>query len=329
MKNLLTAIIALLFVACAKPVHHLPILKTDKILDLSGSSIETKIRYLGCGGLLMTNGESQILTDPFFSNPSILRAGLGKIRSDRSLIDRHLPNVSNVKSILITHSHYDHLLDVPYIYLNKMDTSTTRIFGSETTKNIMSAVVSNTDQLIDIGTKVDQWIWLEKDKVRVMPIRAEHAPHFYGVHLYKGKIQSPLKKIPSKARKWKEGTVFTYLIDFIQEGKIGMRLFIQPSSCNPRAGFPPMSELKDRQVDVALLGSASYQYVHNYPNEIVKELNPKSIIVVHWEDFFRKYEKKQKGVRFTSLKKFVRNLKKDFPDIPFLIPEHGVTITVQ
>jgi mRNA degradation ribonuclease J1/J2 len=68
------------------------------------------------GGLLFRRGNDAIMTAPFYSNPNIFRVGLRRpIHSDTNLVERLLPDVSDVRAILVGHAHYDHLMDVPYI----------------------------------------------------------------------------------------------------------------------------------------------------------------------------------------------------------------------
>ena len=98
------------------------------------------------------------------------------------------------------------------------------------------------------------------------------------------------------------------------KGKPELRLFVQSSSCKFPYGLPPKKVLDEKSIDVAFLGVASAQNVKAYPQEILKQLSPKKIVLIHWEDFFMNlYRKKiQMSVRATNMRKFMRHLKQEY-----------------
>lgn len=72
---------------------------------------EPKITYLGVGGWLLNWHGNGLLLAPSFSNPNVPIF----VRANAQRIADYLPDVKNVKVLLIGHAHYDHLLDVPVI----------------------------------------------------------------------------------------------------------------------------------------------------------------------------------------------------------------------
>ncbi|WP_139353131.1 MULTISPECIES: hypothetical protein [Pseudomonas] len=72
---------------------------------------EPKITYLGVGGWLLNWHGNGLLLAPSFSNPNVPIF----VRANEQRIADYLPDVKNVKVLLIGHAHYDHLLDVPVI----------------------------------------------------------------------------------------------------------------------------------------------------------------------------------------------------------------------
>jgi hypothetical protein len=97
-----------------------------------------------------------------------------------------------------------------------------------------------------------------------------------------------------------------------KDDKIELRIFVQSSSCNPMSGIPP-NTLPEHPVDIAFLGVASYQESPDYPMVLLDSLNPKKVVWIHWEDFFRNYKRKPKTVRATKVPAFFR--KKEVSDI--------------
>ncbi len=70
------------------------------------------VRWLGVAGLEFTLGDHTLLIDPFLSRPPLRNVFMGRVYSDIQLIKEKIKKADH---ILITHAHYDHLLDVPAI----------------------------------------------------------------------------------------------------------------------------------------------------------------------------------------------------------------------
>ncbi len=75
-----------------------------------------RVRFLGVGGFQLTVGDDELLTAPLFTNPSMLDVTLGVVKTDPVRVDTFLGDVSRSKAILSGHAHYDHLMDVPYVW---------------------------------------------------------------------------------------------------------------------------------------------------------------------------------------------------------------------
>ena len=84
--------------------------------------------------LLFSDGETQWMTDGWFSRPGPLRILLGKIGPDLQAIDRGLAanEVLELDAVLPLHSHYDHAMDAPEVAKR----TGALLLGSESTANI-------------------------------------------------------------------------------------------------------------------------------------------------------------------------------------------------
>ena len=164
-----------------------------------------------------------------------------------------------------------------------------------------------------------------------MAIESEHAPHFMGIKLYKGKYDSPLDKLPTRAGSWREGQTLAYLIDFMSgEGRaVEFRIHYQDATSNPPHGFPPSFSHPDdqRRVDLAIVCVAGYNQVKHYPESIIQELNPRYVILSHWENFFGHLPEDPEDLRtvpMTNTQRFLDRLKSVFPnDDRVLMPAPG------
>lgn len=71
-----------------------------------------EFRWLGTGGIEISSAGITLLIDPFFTRPSKLQVLFSRLSPKQDRISRHLERWG---PILITHAHYDHLMDVPLI----------------------------------------------------------------------------------------------------------------------------------------------------------------------------------------------------------------------
>ncbi len=73
------------------------------------------VRFFGVSTLLFDNGQEQILIDGFFSRPSLWHVLSSKVSSDSRLLQKIIQEeqLDRTQAILVTHSHYDHALDIP------------------------------------------------------------------------------------------------------------------------------------------------------------------------------------------------------------------------
>ncbi|MBN4081046.1 MBL fold metallo-hydrolase [Caldithrix abyssi] len=76
-----------------------------------------RIRWLGTFGFEISDDETTLLIDPFISRQKPM-ALLKPLEIDTVSVQHYLLNpmdASKLAAILVTHSHYDHIEDVPYI----------------------------------------------------------------------------------------------------------------------------------------------------------------------------------------------------------------------
>lgn len=70
-------------------------------------------RWLGVAGLELVAQGYTLLIDPFFTRPGKAAVLTGaRVRSNTALAERYAPRAD---AVLVTHPHYDHMLDVPGI----------------------------------------------------------------------------------------------------------------------------------------------------------------------------------------------------------------------
>lgn len=92
------------------------------------------VRFSGTATLLFSDGETQWMTDGWFTRPGPLQLLFGNIGPDVAAITRGLADnaVTGLAAVIPVHSHYDHAMDAPEVARR----TGAMLMGSEATANI-------------------------------------------------------------------------------------------------------------------------------------------------------------------------------------------------
>lgn len=336
------------------------IVQANKSYSLKGSTDqEFQVQYLGCGGLYIRHAGQAILFDPFFSNQrlhTLAKSVLlgGRIRSRPGKIDYakqrvidslHIDEATlreEVKGIFVAHGHYDHLMDVPYVFHHWFN-GKPDVYLNESSYNTCANVIDRQGKLYNIeplmavreasGKSVD-FPATDGSVIKVYPILSAHNPHSINIKFFSGSVMCPLPRFKTpesktRANDWLEGRTLSFLLDVERNGTIAFRMFIQSSSCHFPDGFPPKALLEKKNVDVAVLGVASYHFSEStYPCAYLEGLRPERVMFIHWEDFFRNYKRKPKSVLATDIPRFFESIVPNCVDKKdYIMPSPGAVTT--
>src|SRR4051812_24742831 len=74
-----------------------------------------RVTYLGTNGFEFRAGKHALLVDPYFSRIGLSQVAFGgEIRSDSTRVEEGMKHIMpKPDAILVTHAHFDHLLDAP------------------------------------------------------------------------------------------------------------------------------------------------------------------------------------------------------------------------
>ncbi|TGJ98741.1 MBL fold metallo-hydrolase [Leptospira langatensis] len=239
-----------------------------------------RVTYLGTSSLLLDDGETQILTDGFFSRPSLFRTAFRKISSNEEEIKyvMLLAGIKKLKAIFVCHSHYDHSMDAPFIAKE----TNSKLFGSISTLQIGRGEGLPEEQmaLFEPGKKI------QIGKFRITVLESKHTPPFRILGKTNASdpnrphLTEPLKQ-PAKAEDYIEGGTYDFLVEH------GKNSLLIKGSTNYLEGA-----WKDLKVDVlflgiAMLGKLDEDFQNKFYTETVGAVHPKIVIPVHWDNFFK------------------------------------------
>jgi L-ascorbate metabolism protein UlaG (beta-lactamase superfamily) len=244
--------------------------------------------WLGTAGVLISDGNTDILIDPYVSRFGILKIALGlSLRPDKKAVKRWIAllGIKNINAVVVSHSHFDHCLDAPYFAIE----TGAALIGSESTMNVGRGAglaekylkIVNTDHTIKVG------------EFGLIFIESAHGPAFLGRVPYPGAIDKPLFS-PRPARDYKLGKTYSILITH-PTGQI-----VHHGS----AGFIP-GMYEGCKADVVLLGIAGRGDTQQYLENVPLKLGAKLIIPIHFDNFFIPLEKKMKYLPEVKINEFL------------------------
>jgi len=227
-----------------------------------------RLTWLGVSTVLISDGETQLLTDPFLTRPPLADVLLNRpLSSNATQISALLTaaGATQLDAMLVGHSHYDHLMDVGAIGL----ATGARLYGSQSSINVglgqgltaIQSQVISPEKPFTIG------------KFRITFLLSEHAGASGGRPL--GHIGPPFPK-GAGALDYKLGQAYSILI----EHPHGNLLY------HGSAGFTP-GALANSKADAVLLGVALIDDLDTYLAEVVDAIGAQQIFAVHWDDFTR------------------------------------------
>ncbi|MFH7765504.1 MBL fold metallo-hydrolase [Acinetobacter sp. BSP-28] len=241
----------------------------------TASSSMLTVKFFGVSTLLFDDGKTQILIDGFFSRPSLSQVLFQKIQSQPEVIQRMIQqqHLQRTQAILVTHSHYDHTLDLAELGKRLPHT---KIIGSSSTLNIARGGQVAEQQLIQI----QPFKAMVFDQFTVSAIPSQHTPPTAVNNDLGEEIKQPLH-LPARFSAFKEGHSFDYLIEHS-----GHRILVKAST-----GAIP-DQLRNLQVDTLFLGIAqlsrqSKEFQQYYLDQTLRSLKPKVVVPIHWDDFFK------------------------------------------
>lgn len=284
-----------------------------------------RLTYFGAAGWEISDGERVVLLDPYFSRvrfrgrpfgvpaspevPGDARPVFGPDDSpvsDIATIDAH---VKRADLILVSHSHFNHCMDMPYIARK----TGALVIGTESTANVARASGVAEEQLLTVrGGEDYEFGGLS---IRVIPSlhSAMNGKRYFNAASIPRDVKAPLR-----LRDYVEGGTLAYLI------RIGGRQILAFCSMNYIE-----REVTGLRPDVALIPAARPRLeIHDYTGRLMRALGlPRTVILTHWDTQSTPYRVAQ-DAELAQAESFVSEVKAASPKTRVIIPRHFETIVL-
>lgn len=281
--------------------------------------VQVTLKYLGTAGWEISDGATIILIDPYLSRingPPPPGGGTGHTVAedtrrayrwtdlatpDETAIDAH---IQKADFILVTHTHYDHVLDVPYIALK----THAAVIGSESTENVVRAFGVPEEQLLTVRGGEDYQF--RGFSIKVIP--SIHSPLDHKRYFSSAVAPRGMKAPLTLEQMHPEGGTLAYLIRFPghQILAFGGMNYIEREI----AGLEP---------DVVLVGAGgSRREIYDYSGRLMRALGyPALVLPTHWDNFLLSFEASQQAA-VDALQSFLAEIAAASPKTKVIVPKY-------
>lgn len=261
-----------------------------------------QVRWTGAAGLEFSYAEQTLLVDPYFTRPGLGRVVFGRLCPDRDLVEKHLLSMKPVRALVVSHTHFDHALDIPVVAGHVEGP----VLGSDSLYNLMAAQ--------DLGHRVNvcspgEHITVD-DHLNITMLPSVHGRVILGRVPYPGNIEREIQ-LPLKASGYRVGQVFAPKI------QIHGRVFLHLGS----AGFVE-DALDGQTCDVLFLCVPGWARMPGYPERVIEKTRPETVVLFHHDNFFKplNINRRAASLGFIGMNQLKERIRGAFPQVRLQCP---------
>lgn len=268
---------------------------------------DLEITWLGVAGIVLDYGNHRTVQDPYIYHDNF-----------ESVSDRFsIWDLNHIDEVLLTHGHFDHSIDLSTV-LEKFDT--TAYMNSEVAKRHDLSKHNDAGKIIGLEESVHSFKISDDPDIRLSALRNEHirfdVPYLGSVfcdilrhnRLFDGDFYKKMFNYPGE-------TPYAFHLDY--EGKFKV---LTLGSC--ALIDENKMRLSSIETDLLFLPVQGHSNILGIAYDIVKDVNPKSVYLYHWDNFY-------KGVgRTVDVNPLVERLRDELGIDNVIVPKYGEKIKI-
>jgi L-ascorbate metabolism protein UlaG (beta-lactamase superfamily) len=262
-----------------------------------------RVRWLGTAGFAIECAGHVVLVDPYVTRASLARCLAAPLRPDAAAIARYVPRAD---AIVVGHTHFDHVLDVPAI----ARATGARVLGSRSAAALCLASGVPADRVEVVEGEAGQApIVRESGPFTLRFIPSAHSPLVLGRVPFPGEIHdvSDCEEVPLRANAYRCGAVFG--VEIRVAGRTlyhaGSAELVDSSALAAKVGG----------VDLLLMCVAGWTTSRDLPERLMARLDPGAVLLSHWDDFLRPIDRPAHPFPAMQLPRLVERLTRASPGV--------------
>lgn len=241
------------------------------------------VTWAGVSTLLIDDGQSALMTDGFFTRPSLLTVAARTLKPSLPRIRDGLARmgVKHLDAVTPVHTHYDHAMDSAVV----AELTGARLVGGTSAAHLGHGHGLDRIEVVTPGTPT------AAGNFDLTLIEGDHCPP----DRFPGTITAPVT-VPARVSAYRCGEAWSTLV---RHRPSGIGILIVGS-----AGFRP-DALSGHRADVAYLGVGQLglqpeRYLVEYWTQTVRTVGARRVVLIHWDDFFRPLHKPLRALPFAA-----------------------------
>jgi L-ascorbate metabolism protein UlaG (beta-lactamase superfamily) len=268
------------------------------------------LRWLGTSGWRIGVGGRTVLFDPYITRfPTGLFGPKGSfdpntpLSCDKELVARH---AGSPELVLVSHTHWDHLGDVPYIAAS----TGARVVGTETTYHVLRSLGVDAGQISVVkGGEV-----LDFGGFTVEVVASRHSRNAKWSYFAPGTLHAVPSRAPRTISDLPEGDTLAFQVTVAG----GPSFFLMGASDfdeRSAAGLRP---------DVLMAATPSTRSTHRYLPRLLDTLgHPGTVVPVHWDNFEEPLSAPPQRDPVMDLDGFTAEVRRLSPDSRIVVPDYA------
>ncbi|MEU0471956.1 MBL fold metallo-hydrolase [Streptomyces olivaceus] len=268
-------------------------------------------RWLGTSGWRIDVNGRTVLFDPYITR---FKTGLfcgefkpgTTLKCDPDLVEEY---IGDPEIVLVSHSHWDHIADVPHI----AKTTGARIVGTETTFHLLVAFGVDPGQISVVkGGEI-----LDFEGITVEVVSSRHSRNKNYSYFAPGTLHAPPATPPKTIADLPEGDTLAFQVTAGSDGPSAFLMGASDFSERALDGLHP---------DLAMIAVPATKATFRYVPRLLKALGEPGVVVpVHWDDFEKPLSEPPRHDPTMDLDGFVAQVRQASRTSRVVVPDYRTT----